>query len=972
MARKRIKTLAADWGVSIEEVLASCKRLELEGARSESSLLDVNEAERVKAELESQAHRAAALRREEVVETQSGVIVEKRLAANVLRRRHAEAPAQKPDETFTFSSASAAEDEAEASLFLEGLEAPEAEVPLGIEVPMGLEAPLAPETEAGPTPAQTAEVAEVAVEKPATAPSQPKISPEVPLAALTSRETLSADELGRGGSLAKAEVGAASAVEPAGEVHEERVPERPPHAVPAKRVAAEETRPAAAPPNVRPVARPSGPSLDDLSQRGPRVLGKIDLHKPTAPSASAPAAPPKVAAPVAGAAAPATGAVVEMGVPAAAKPGARVLKKKRVVKKEPTDVLSEREMRGFRFPKKRRALPGKEQKKTTITTPKASKRTLRIAEGISVGDLAHNMGVKAAAVIKQLMELGTMSTVNQWLDVDTAALVAGEFGYQVESSALDVDSLMTEEVETPAEQLVPRPPVVTVMGHVDHGKTSLLDAIRHTDVAAGESGGITQHIGAYTVTVNGQTVTFIDTPGHEAFTGMRARGAKLTDIVVLVVAADEGIMPQTEEAIAHARAAEVPIVVAVNKIDRPDANVERVKRQLAERGLAPEEYGGDTITVPISARTRQGIDQLLEMILLQAEVLELKANPTRLARGIVLESKLDRGRGPVATIMVQDGTLRQGDAFVCGTSFGRVRAMADHRGERVQEAGPSIPVELFGLSSVPEPGVAFNVVGEEAKARQIAELRQAKQREGDLQKTSRLSLEELSERMKAGEVRELKVIVKGDTQGSVEALGQALRRLSTDEVKLDVIHASVGGVTETDITLAAASKAIVVGFNVRPEPKGATLAEAEGVDIRLYSVIYQALEEVRQAMEGLLAPTYREKTLGRAEVRQVFTVSGVKVAGSMVLDGKVLRSSQARLVRDGRVVWEGKIGSLRRFKDDVREVQAGYECGIGLENFNDVKPGDVIEAFELEAVARRLNTPSREFASPEVGVEKQL
>jgi translation initiation factor IF-2 len=975
MARKRIKTLAADWGISTEEVLASCKRLELASARSESSLLSMEEAERVKAEIDARAHRAAALRSEAVFETESGVMVEKRLAANVVRRRHAEPPPLKAEETFAFGTELPAE--APPDLFLEEVKGSEPELPPGIEVPAQ---PQVLEQEEAATPHAVSEAPEVVP----PAPEQPPLS----VAEFVEQGRTDSEPGQKGEQFEVAGAEEQRAQKPAQEqtTRQEALPgavgratehdyERPDQRLaqppPAQRALREEGRPPAAGGfNLRPAARPSGPSLDDMAQRGPRVLGKIDLHRaPTPPPA--PAVGTGARAQTTGGP-PAAAVSVDISLPGAAKPGARVLKKKRVVKKESSEILSEREVRGFRFPKKKRALPGKEQKKTTITTPKASKRTLRIAEGISVGDLAHSMGIKAAAVIKQLMDLGTMSTVNQWLDVDTAALVAGEFGYQVESSALDVDSLMGEEAEAPAEQLVPRPPVVTVMGHVDHGKTSLLDAIRHTNVAAGESGGITQHIGAYTVSVQGQTITFIDTPGHEAFTGMRARGAKVTDIVVLVVAADEGVMPQTEEAIDHARAAQVPIVVAINKIDRPDANVERVKRQLAERGLAPEEYGGDTITVALSARTGEGIEQLLEMILLQAEVLELKANPKRLARGVVIESKLDRGRGPVATVLVQDGTLRQGDAFVCGTSFGRVRAMVDHRGERVQEAGPSIPVEIFGLSSVPEPGATFNAVDEEAKARQIAELRQAKQREGDLQKTSRLSLEELSERLKAGEARELKVIVKGDTQGSVEALSQALRRLSTEEVRLDVIHASVGGVTETDVTLATASKAIVLGFNVRPEPKAAALAEAEGVDIRLYSVIYQALDDVRQAMEGLLAPSYREKPLGRAEVRQVFTVSGLRVAGSMVLDGKIGRSNQARLVRDGSVIWEGKIASLRRFKDDVREVQSGYECGIGLENFNDVKPGDIIEVFELEAVARRLSTPSREFANAEVGLEKQF
>nr|MBF6561180.1 translation initiation factor IF-2 [Candidatus Binataceae bacterium] len=463
-------------------------------------------------------------------------------------------------------------------------------------------------------------------------------------------------------------------------------------------------------------------------------------------------------------------------------------------------------------------------------------------------------------------------------------------------------------------------------------------------------------------------------PGHEAFTAMRARGAKVTDIVVLVVAADEGIMPQTIEALNHAKAASVPIIVAINKIDRPEANVDRVKQQLTEQSLVPEDYGGETIVVPVSARTREGVDRLLEMILLQADVMELKANPDRTARGTVVESQLDRGRGPVATVLIQEGTLHQGDPFVCGITFGRVRAMQNHLGQRVTEAGPSTPVEIFGLSSVPEPGTAFTAVAEESKARQVAEFRRSKQREGGLQKNSRISLESLSERLAAGEVKELRVVIKGDVNGSVEALAESLARLSTAEVKLELIHKSVGAISETDVTLASASKAIVIGFNVRPEPKAAQLAEKEGVEVRLYTIIYEAINDMHEAMEGLLAPTYREKSIGRAEIRKTFMVQSTTVGGAMVVDGKILRSARSRLVRDGRVVWEGKIGSLRRFKDDAREVLAGYECGIGLENFNDLKPGDVIENFELEAVLRKLQSPGK--AEPVRGggaaVEKQL
>jgi translation initiation factor IF-2 len=493
------------------------------------------------------------------------------------------------------------------------------------------------------------------------------------------------------------------------------------------------------------------------------------------------------------------------------------------------------------------------------------------------------------------------------------------------------------------------------MGHVDHGKTSLLDAIRSTNVTAQEHGGITQHIGAYHVQVDGRSVTFLDTPGHEAFTAMRARGAQVTDIVVLVVAADDGVMPQTVEAINHARAAEVPIIVAINKIDKPDANLERVKRGLSEYGLVSEDWGGDTVFAPVSAKTHEGIPNLLEMLLLQADILELKANPNKLARGTIVEAKLDRGRGPVATVLVQEGTLRVGDAFVCGVFYGKVRAMVDDHGHKVDVAPPSFPVEILGLQGVPQAGDSFVAVADEAKARQVAEYRQSKQRETELVKSSKVSLEELYDQIKAGDVRELRVVLKADVQGSVEALTEALGRLSGDEVKLRVIHGSVGGITESDILLAAASNAIVIGFNVRPESKGAALAAKEGVDVRLYTIIYEAVADVRAAMEGLLEPTYREQVLGRVEVRQIFNISGAgTVAGCYVSEGKIQRGSLVRLLRDQVVVHEGKLASLKRFKDDVREVAAGYECGLSIEGFQDIKQRDVVEAYEKIPVIRRI------------------
>jgi translation initiation factor IF-2 len=632
--------------------------------------------------------------------------------------------------------------------------------------------------------------------------------------------------------------------------------------------------------------------------------------------------------------------------------------KKRVVKKQDVLELREKELRGGRIPKKRRVLPGKEIRKTEITVPKASKRVIKISEVITVGDLSREMGVKAGEVIKKLMGMGMMATINQVLDADTATLIASEFDHQVENVAFNADSMLEVEhqIEEQDVALTPRSPVVTIMGHVDHGKTSLLDSIRSTNVTAQEHGGITQHIGAYHVQVDGRSVTFLDTPGHEAFTAMRARGAKVTDIVVLVVAADDGVMPQTVEAINHARAAEVPIIVAVNKIDRPDANIEKVKRGLSEHGLVAEDWGGDAVFAPVSAKTHEGIPHLLEMLLLQADILELRANPEKLARGTIVEAKLDRGRGPVATVLVQEGTLHVGDAFVCGVYYGKVRAMIDDRGGKIEAAPPAFPVEILGLQGVPQAGDSFVAVADEAKARQVAEYRRSKQRETELVKSSKVSLEELYDQIKTGDVKELRVVLKADVQGSVEALTEALSRMSTNEVKLRVIHGSVGGITESDILLAAASNAIVIGFNVRPESKGAALAAKEGVDVRLYTIIYEAVADVRAAMEGMLEPTYREQTQARVEVRRIFNIAGVgTIAGCYVNEGKISRGNSVRLLRDQVVVHEGKLASLKRFKDDVREVAAGYECGLSLEGFQDLKQGDVVEAFERIPVIRRIS-----------------
>jgi len=579
-------------------------------------------------------------------------------------------------------------------------------------------------------------------------------------------------------------------------------------------------------------------------------------------------------------------------------------------------------------------------------------KILTIPSYITVKELSEKLRVSAAEIIKKLFMKGKVVTLNHELDFETASNIAEEYGILVEQEKEEdiVEKLINDYPDSPTD-LIPRDPVVTVMGHVDHGKTSLLDAIRKTNVTAKEAGGITQHIGASVVEYNGKKIVFLDTPGHEAFTAMRARGAKVTDIVVLVVAADDGVMPQTIEAINHVKAANVPIIVAINKIDKPTANPERVKMQLSEYGLIPEEWGGDTIFVEVSALKKIGIDSLLEMILIVAELQDLKANPNRMAKGTVIEAQLDKGRGPVATVLIQNGTLNIGDAIVAGKVYGKVRAMMDDKGKRIKKAGPSTPVEIIGFSEVPEAGDILYVVKDEKTAKEISEIRKARFKEDILRTNQRISLDDLFEKIKEGNIKELNIIIKADVHGSVEAIKQSLEKISTEEVRIKVIHSAVGAITETDIMLASASNAIVIGFNVRPDAKAKAMAEREKVDIRLYRIIYDAIEDIKRAIKGVLEPVYKESILGHAEVRAVFKISGVgTVAGCMVQEGKILRSSLARLIRDGIVIYEGKIASLKRFKDDVREVTAGYECGIGLEKFNDIKEGDIIESYIMEKV----------------------
>jgi translation initiation factor IF-2 len=896
---KRIHELAKEWAVAPKDLLTGIEKVGIRGKKAQSSLTD-EEVQRVREAMGLVPKPVVPVGTERVVsdrvvtEASADHIVtareqttETRLKANVIRRRTAREVLKTEDAPAQIGST---------------LESVADEIPPSLDLNPDIP----------------------------TAIAEPPPAPEPP-------------------SLPVEEVRHADAPEPEPVV--EPTPVSPPAAAVevVEEVPAPVASPAASPPAAprpAPVARPTPPPVSATppppgfeEMRGVKVLGKIDLRKPTPPPA--PAAKPGEAAPSGDAA----------GEAPKKKKGRKVIKKS-----DQLDVMERDMMRPGKRPQKRRALPGKEQKKTEITVPRASKRVIRISEVVTVADLARSMGVKASDVMKKLLDMGMMASINQALDHDTATLVAAEFEYQVENVAIDVEQMLeANEASGAGEHRVARAPVVTMMGHVDHGKTSLLDAIRATEVAAGEAGGITQHIGAYTVDVNGRQVTFLDTPGHEAFTAMRARGAKVTDIVVLVVAADDGVMPQTIEAINHARAAEVPIIVAVNKVDKSDADPERVKQELGNHGLAPEEWGGDTIVVPVSAKSKAGIPQLLEMLLLQADILDLKTNADRMAKGTIIEARLDRGRGPVATVLVQEGTLKPSDVFVCGTQHGRVRAMVDDKGRRIEAAGPSTPVEILGLGGVPEAGDTFVVVQDDQKARQVAEHRRGKQRESEMAKTSKVSLDELYQQIQTGAVKELKVVLKADVQGSVEATSDALRRLSTDDVRLNVLHGSVGGITESDVLLASASNAVIIGFNVRPEPKAAALAEREGVDIRPYTIIYEALNDVRDALEGMLEPTLHEKTLGRAEVRQVFAVSGIgQVAGCAVVDGKIVRGAKARLLRDHVVVHDGRISTLKRFKDDAREVVAGYECGMSLEGYQDVKTGDVIEAYEVEQVARRL------------------
>jgi translation initiation factor IF-2 len=734
-------------------------------------------------------------------------------------------------------------------------------------------------------------------------------------------------------------------------------------------VAPQQTPAATRPLAGQPVARPVVPPRPDLA-------AKLSAPRPSMPAAPAqprPGIPRATSSPVPGQ--PIYRGPIRPGQPMVAKPGVRAgapAAPARPGGPRPQHPTSRRMEPGLAPPpvEPGRGRPGQRpsrpqqrerneeekilrpQRRHVEAGPPPINREITISEGITVKELSEKLDVKAALVMKKLMDRGIFATINQTLDSKLATEVAREFGASTATISYEQEAMQEVEEAEDSKDLQKRAPVVTIMGHVDHGKTSLLDAIREANVAGREAGGITQHIGAYHVEMNGKKIVFIDTPGHEAFTRMRARGAKVTDIVVLVVAADDGVMPQTLEAIDHARAAGVPIVVAINKIDKPDAQPERIKQQLADRGLLAEDWGGDTVMVPVSAKTHQNLDLLLEMILLVAEMLDLKANPSRPAMGTVLEAQLDRGRGPVPTVLVRNGTLHVGDFFICGSVFGKVRAMYNDRGAQVRKAEPSMPVEVLGLESLPEAGDDFQVVTDTAKAKQIVNFRDQKAREASLAKSSRLTLEQLHKQMQAGEVKELPIIIKTDVGGSAEVLSETLQKLSNDKVKVRVIHSGVGAINESDVLLASASNAIIIGFNVRPERNAAALAEQEKVDIRLHTIIYNLTDEIKAAMSGLLSPVFKEVYKGKAEVRETFRITKVgNVAGCQVLDGSITSKSDIRLLRDNVVVHTGKIGSLRRFKDDVSEVKSGMECGITLENYGDVKQGDIIEAFVSERVA---------------------
>jgi translation initiation factor IF-2 len=932
MSKKRVYELAKDMGLENRELISRLEKIGI-AVKSHSSTLEDGDLERIQAEL---------------LAPEAREVVEKRIKSTVIRRRAIRTPLEEsPAEEVVAAPPETKEEPHEVAA--RSIEETPAEPIPGIPPKEALvrtsiyrESPVGSATHRPVTPSvppQKPATAKAPVSAPAAAETTPK-----PEAAPVEPKAKSAMVKPEAPGMEKKED---PAKKPVSETQKIPEPERKPLSVQTqttreiKRSPLEQDRRPQTPPEA-PVGRKEFPRRPDL-----KIVKDVGGAVPLPPRTEKSGRQPEAEKPrMKGGKAPVE---VLMGE---APPRKKTLIKRQLVDRKGRQIEVDRDDRPSKWREEKKAAPVK-MKKTQITTPKAIKRRIRVDEVISVGELAKRMGVKASDVINKLIGLGMMVTINQAIDFDTATLIATDFGYQVESAQSAMDETLQRTEDSP-ENLKPRAPVVTIMGHVDHGKTSLLDAIRETNVIGGEAGGITQAIGAYHVHLKGRDIVFLDTPGHEAFTAMRARGAKVTDIVVLVVAADDGVMGQTVEAINHAQVAGVPIIVAINKIDKPGADSGKIRQALTEYKLLSEEWGGETIFCEVSAKKKQGIEELLEMILLQADVMELKADPDRPARGVIIEAKLDRGRGPVATVLIQEGTLREGDAFVSRTEFGRVRAMINDQGRRISEAGPAMPVEVIGFSRVPQASSEFICVEDEKKARSIGEYWIRKEREKELSASSKITLEQLYQRMKEG-VKELNVILKADVQGSIEALIDALNKLSTDDIKLKIIHSSTGTITETDVMLASASDAVVIGFNVRPDARVVEVAEQERVDIKLYDIIYNVIADVRAAMEGLLDPIFKEVVQGRAEVREIFKVPKIgAIAGSYVTDGKIARSAGLRLLRDGVVVYEGRIASLRRFKDDAKEVASGFECGIGIEGFNDIRVADVIEAYIKEQIERKL------------------
>ena len=961
MGSIKVRDLAADLGVSYKEILQVLRDLDIQ-VKSQVSTLEDDEAKLVRQRL------AQGVTVTEVIkEVQPGVVRRRRkkvLSSGTEETGEAaETPIEETPagvEVAPSVEEPAAPEAAESEVSAEGDEDRELReaAARGSEFPEFVES--APEPEKAPAKAKErfarviapAKAPEAVVEAPpaqaaeSEAPAPEAVSETAEQAAPEAPKAESAPEAVEPEASAKAEAGAEGPVEAEAPAEEkadadargrkkDKDKKKEKFSGPQVRIISRPD-PAAAKPAPKPAPRPAAPGApgapgapagDDA--RAPRRDRRVvEFRNTPAPEAPRPAAP--------------------------ARPTDSKGKKGKKGKREHPGASRREDMAPKHLMQPRRGQQPVAQPQTTQPM-KAAKRKLRIEDAIRVGDMAHQMGVKAPEIIRVLMGLGVLATINQSLDIETAGVVATEFGYEVEKVGFSEETFLIPSEADKPEDMKPRPPVVTIMGHVDHGKTSLLDAIRSSDVTAGEAGGITQHIGAYHVQTTRGEVVFLDTPGHEAFTAMRARGAKVTDIVVLVVAADDGVMEQTREAINHSKAAGVPLVVAVNKMDKEGANPDRVKRELSELGMMPEEWGGETIYAYVSAKQRQGLDELLEMILLQAEVLELKANPDKPARGHIVEAKLDKGRGSLGTLLISEGTLRQGDAFVCGLQWGKVRAMFNDQGKKIKKAGPAMPVEVQGFDGLPEAGDEFVCVADEKVARRIADERQMKQRERELAKESKVTLESFLKSKPDQDVKTLNLVVKTDVQGSLEAIADALAKASTEKVKINIIHSGAGAITESDILLASASEAIIIGFNVRPNAKVKDVADQQHVEIRFYDIIYKLVGEIRDAMAGMLAPVISENYLGQAEVRELYHISRIgTIAGCGVIDGKIRRDAKIRLVRDGVVVHTGEMSSLKRFKDDVKEVSKGYECGITINNFNDIKTGDIIEAFEFVESAATL------------------